>query len=98
MSFFIYLLLSACLNPTRFDEQWSEEQCLLLSECEALDLYGYSSESECLAQTDPVADECDAFDRETAADCLKAMEQMGCKALLKDRFPSACSQVCAAEE
>jgi len=92
------LLLSGCLTADRFDKRVAEEHCLLLTECEALDLYGYSSEAECADETEPVADGCEGFERKVASDCLERMKSMGCEALSDNRFPAACDQVCEEEE
>jgi hypothetical protein len=88
------LLLSGCLSAEKFDIRWSEERCTLMSECEALDLYGHSSMEDCLIETTPVADDCPDYDADIAQDCLDRVTKMGCKALLNDSFPEACDQVC----
>ncbi len=90
----IPLLLAGCLNGDRFDSKWAEERCALLAECEALDLYGHSSQEQCLSETAPLAEGCESFDREVASDCLDGVDQMTCYRLLKGRFPNACDQVC----
>jgi len=88
------LFLSGCLSAESFDIQWAEERCTLLAECEFLDVYGHSSEAQCLDETTPLADECKGYDADVAQDCLDRVAQMTCQALLKDRFPVACNQVC----
>ena len=91
------LLLSGCLNAEKFDTEHTDTYCLLLTECEALDLYGFSSQDACVADVDALANECEAFDDEAATDCLDGLEKMGCNALLDDRFPAACSEVCGTQ-
>lgn len=90
----LLLLLSGCLSAEKFDGQWAEERCSLLSDCEALDLYGHSSLDDCLIETAPPADDCPDYDADVAQDCLDRVATMGCKALLSDRFPQACDQIC----
>jgi hypothetical protein len=93
MSLFV-LLLAGCLDAERFDTEWTETRCTLLSECEVLDLYGHSSEPECVQEADIKADGCETFDRKIGRDCLEGVEQMSCTALLDDDFPASCDQVC----
>jgi hypothetical protein len=93
----LIVLLTGCLSPERFDTDWAAERCALLAECEVLDLYGHASEDACLAEAEPIADECEDFDKATASDCLDAMTAMGCSRLFSDPIPAACEQVCAGE-
>jgi len=97
MRILVLLPLVGCLSVDRFDDRWAEERCALLSECEALDIYGHSSEAACLSETEPLADGCEDYDRKAGKDCIDKVSQMGCSGLLKDRFPNACNQVCDSE-
>ena len=97
MRLLLPLLLTGCLDAEKFDTDHTDAYCLLLTECEALDLYGFSSQDACLEDAQTLANECESFDNEAAERCLTGVEGMGCEALLDAQFPAACSDVCGTE-
>jgi hypothetical protein len=88
------LALSGCLGKSRFDEKYAEEICLLYSECEVLDLEGYSTTRTCRQDLGQYTDQCGEYDSSTAKSCIQAVRSSSCEDIYRRGLPSVCNDVC----
>ena len=90
----LFIALSGCLSKNRFEENFAEEVCLLYSECEILDLEGYSTARICRQDMTQFTDECGEYDTAKAKACIQAVRSSSCEDLHERGLPAACNQVC----
>lgn len=94
----VALLAVGCLTEQRFERAYTEKRCGLLTDCEALDLYGYQTSRECGADLRGAPEECEEFDTDKARKCLDSIDSMDCERLMSTDVPAACESVCSASE
>ena len=83
----------ACLGIDRFEERYAEAFCTYATECEVLDLEGFSTLQDCNQQAGILPDSCDNYDRSKAQQCLDELALLTCPDG-QDGVPNACKQVC----
>jgi hypothetical protein len=91
----ILFALTGCLNKDRFNEKYADEVCLLYSECEVLDLEGYSTARTCRQTLGQHTDQCDEFDSAGAKSCIAAIRGFSCEDMLERGLPGICDDVCS---
>ena len=93
-----FSLCMGCYSQGRYATDRAEEECLLYSECEWLDLMEIDSEATCIdimeENFDPEIRQCPDFDRALAKECIEGIALMDCTDLQNNDFPDACYSEC----
>ena len=95
-------LAAGCYGQDRFASDFAEANCLLYSDCEVLDDFGFDGIEQCEATTSESYTKesggCDSYDREAARDCVDGVNQMICEDIPGNTYPEACLTACSSAE
>ena len=89
----MFLLSLACLGVNQFENRYSDAFCAYASECEVLDLEGFSTMQACENQAKILPDDCEEFNRKNANSCLEQVTAMDCVAGQAGP-PEVCDKIC----
>ena len=91
------LLATGCgYTAEEFQADYAEAHCAVYDQCALLGVSEiYTSLEDCVAQVEAsVAVETCEFDRETAQECVDALNTMSCDDLYDDAWPGSCAAAC----
>ena len=96
------VLVAGCYGQNRFATDFAEANCLLYTDCEVLDDFGFDSQETCEATTSEAytkdADGCESYDHKAARDCVDGVNQMICEDIPGHTYPEACLTACSSDE